>query len=281
MREQGGRQGLELESHLAAPTQERDAAPIGSSLATAPSHARGCRVGWTAVFNGIGEAAEQLAQVPVLDCVRHAASFLAGIENPRALEHLQVSRDDREVDRAALGDLAHGTSSPTLRQAPQQLGAGRIAERLKQARVEKVVNRAAAGGSLLGRHRPISAYLRHYASIARHTALSTHESSQSGSPQCKPFGCTMDSGPLDSGQQELTIAGPNGLAVGLAHGIDHDKDGPNSQDSLPRAWVAIYREHKELLIPPARARCLARRSSPTAAHHANSPRPVSPSGSFA
>jgi hypothetical protein len=123
--------------------------------------------GGGAGVESVRQCAERAADVGGADGVGDGPAVLDGVEEPGAGEELEVAGDDREVDGAALGDLGDGAGPGALRETGDKTQPGRVGEGFEEIGLEKVVDRALAGGGVpRGGGRAFNAYLRHHASIA-------------------------------------------------------------------------------------------------------------------
>jgi hypothetical protein len=104
-----------------------------------------------AIVEGAREASQRARELVIADAVSHGAAVLGALEHARAGEHAEVSRYDREVDRAALGDLAHGATPGALGDAGEERDARGIGQGAEELGVEERVDGTCLCRGLAGR----------------------------------------------------------------------------------------------------------------------------------
>jgi hypothetical protein len=88
------------------------------------------------------ERTESERELVVADAIEDRPPFLSWFENAGTSKKRKMARDDGEVDRAALRNLADRASSGALGDAGEKNGASGIAERFKEGGVEEFVDRS-------------------------------------------------------------------------------------------------------------------------------------------
>jgi hypothetical protein len=112
-----------------------------------------------AVAHGLGNAAlDRLGEVPqtfadrlVPHRVGHGAALPRGGDQSGPRKRLQMTRDDREIDRTTLREFADEARTSALDEAGEESDAGWFAEGLEEGEVEQAVDRTAARGGGAGR----------------------------------------------------------------------------------------------------------------------------------
>ena len=113
-----------------------------------------------------------LGQRVIADAVVDGAAAFGGVEDAGAGEQREVTRNDREINGAALGDLADGAAAGAFGDAGDERCAGGVGERAEERGREESVERPGAAGGLLGiGGGAFVAYLRHHASIGAGATL--------------------------------------------------------------------------------------------------------------
>lgn len=118
-----------------------------------------------ACCDGTCKRSEQRAEMRVPHGVRDDATLLDRLDDPGTLQELEMPGNHRQINLAALSDLAHRAGPTALGQAPKHAGPRGIAQCFEHLGVEQFVERSAARRRLLGSHASFTACLRHRASI--------------------------------------------------------------------------------------------------------------------
>jgi len=93
-----------------------------------------------ALVEGVGKVAKGLSDLAEANAVEDSVALLRGLEDSSPGQEGEMTRDDRKVHRAALGDLADAARAGALGKAREHLQPGRISQRLEEGGVEQPID---------------------------------------------------------------------------------------------------------------------------------------------
>jgi hypothetical protein len=96
-----------------------------------------------------GQSAKRGGKFGISNLVEHRTTLLREAQDPRSGEVLKMARDDREINRAACGDLTHTARPTALRDTADEPSTRGVAKGLEERWIEQVVEHTAAGGRLM------------------------------------------------------------------------------------------------------------------------------------
>ncbi len=131
-------------------------ASIGAASGGIRPAAAGVLLGRSAAcLDRIRQPAQDSDQLTGADAIEDDAASPGRGESAGPGHEAQMARDDGEIDRAALRNLAHRARAPALAQACEEPRPGGVAQRAKEARIKESVDRTSVSAGKARRRRSI------------------------------------------------------------------------------------------------------------------------------